>query len=48
VRRSTGELSDAELDAIDACLSPLATRLALPAVKERDTYYKALFYVVGP
>jgi tetratricopeptide (TPR) repeat protein len=47
VRRSTGELTDHELDAIDACLSPLATRLALPAVKERDTYYKALFYVVG-
>jgi len=48
VRRSIGELADKDLDAIDACVSPLATRLGLPAVKERDTYYKASFYVVGP
>ena len=48
VRRAIGELSDPELDAIDSCLSPLATRLALPAVKDRDTYYKATFYVIGP
>jgi tetratricopeptide (TPR) repeat protein len=48
VRRSDGELSDRELDAIDRCLQPLAARLALPAVKERDTYYKAAFHVVGP
>lgn len=48
VRRSDGELSDQELDAIDRCLQPLAARLALPAIKERDTYYKATFHVVGP
>jgi len=48
VRRAAGELSDAELDAADRCLSPLAARLALPAVKERDTYYKVMFYVVAP
>jgi len=48
VRRAVGELSDVELDATDRCLQPLATRLALPAVKERDTFYKATFYVVGP
>jgi hypothetical protein len=49
VRRSqVGELSDQELDAVDRCLQPLAARIALPAVKERDTYYKAAFHVVGP
>jgi tetratricopeptide (TPR) repeat protein len=48
VRRSIGELSDSELDAIDRCLQPLATRLALPQVKELDTYYKVAFYVVAP
>jgi len=48
VRRSVGELSDKELDAVDRCLQPLAARLALPPVKERDTYYKAAFRVVGP
>ena len=27
--------------------SKYAARLALPAVKERDTYYKVVFHVVG-
>jgi tetratricopeptide (TPR) repeat protein len=48
VHRAVGALSDQELEAIDSCLSPIATRLALPAVKERDTYYRATFYVIGP
>jgi tetratricopeptide (TPR) repeat protein len=48
VRRSIGELSEKDLDAIDRCLQPIAAHLALPAVKERDTYYQAMFYVVGP
>lgn len=48
VRRSVGELTDTEVDTLDRCVSPLAARIALPAVKERDTYYKAIFYVVAP
>jgi tetratricopeptide (TPR) repeat protein len=48
VNRAVGNPSDAELDTIDRCLSPLATRLPFPAIKERDTYYTATFYVVGP
>ncbi len=48
VRRAVGELTDRDLDAIDRCLQPLATRLVLPPVKERDTFYKAAFYVVSP
>ena len=48
VRYAVGDLSDSELEAIDRCISPVASRLGLPAVKERDTYYKAVFDVVGP
>jgi len=48
VHYAVGDLSEAELDEINHCLSPLAARLALPAVKERDTYYQAVFAVVGP
>ena len=48
VRRAVGDLADGELDAVDRCLQPLATRLAMPPAKERDTYYKATFNVVGP
>ena len=48
VERGVGELEEAELDAIQACIAPIASRLALPLVKERDTFYRASFYVVGP
>jgi tetratricopeptide (TPR) repeat protein len=48
VRVAVGEPPDRELDAIDRCLEAQASRMALPAVKERDTYYKAMFSVVGP
>jgi len=48
VRRSIGEITDPELDAVDRCLQSVVARLVLPAVKERDTFYKAAFYVVGP
>jgi tetratricopeptide (TPR) repeat protein len=48
VRRAVGELTDAELESIDRCLQPLATRIVFPAIKERDTFYRASFYVVAP
>jgi hypothetical protein len=48
VHRAVGELSDDDLAAIEACIKPFATRIAMPAVKDRDTYYKASFYVVAP
>jgi hypothetical protein len=47
VRRAIGEVTEQALDAVDRCLQPLAARIVLPAIKERDTYYKAAFYVVG-
>jgi tetratricopeptide (TPR) repeat protein len=48
VRRAVGELAEIELDAIDRCLQPLASRIAMPPAKERDTYYKATFNVIAP
>jgi tetratricopeptide (TPR) repeat protein len=48
VRVVVGELVDRDLDAVDRCLEAQANRLALPAVREHDVYYKAVFDVVGP
>jgi tetratricopeptide (TPR) repeat protein len=48
VHVAVGELPNRDLDAVDRCLEAQASRLPLPAVKERDTYYKAAFSVVGP
>lgn len=48
VRRAVGELTDRELIEIDRCLQPIASKLAMPVIKERDTFYKAAFHVVGP
>jgi tetratricopeptide (TPR) repeat protein len=48
VRVAVGELVDRDLDAVDRCLEAQANRLALPAVREHDVYYKAMFDVVGP
>jgi tetratricopeptide (TPR) repeat protein len=48
VHVALGDLADRDLDAADRCLEAQANRLTLPAVKERDTYYKASFSVIGP
>jgi tetratricopeptide (TPR) repeat protein len=48
VRVAVGELVDRDLDAVDRCLEAQANRLALPAVREHDVFYKAVFDVVGP
>ncbi|HEX7841571.1 MAG TPA: hypothetical protein VF469_29075 [Kofleriaceae bacterium] len=48
VHVAIGDLPGRDLDAVDRCLEAQANRLPLPAVKERDTYYKAAFSVVGP
>lgn len=48
VRVAVGELVGRDLDAVDRCLEGQANRLALPAVREHDVYYKATFDVVGP
>ncbi len=40
--------SRAELDAAVRCIEPIAAKLVLPAIKDKDAYYKAVFSVVGP
>lgn len=38
----------AEVDAAIRCVEPLASRIPLPKPKERETYYKIQFRIVGP
>jgi len=38
----------AEIDSAIRCVEPIASRIALPKVKDKDAYYKASFSVVGP
>jgi tetratricopeptide (TPR) repeat protein len=42
------ETTRADTDAVVRCIQPIAEKLALPAVKERDAYYRISFLVVGP
>ena len=39
-----------ELESLDAqhCIDRAATKIQLPAPKDKDTYYKVSFLVVGP
>jgi len=48
VKVMVGELAERDLDAADRCIEAQANRIALPAIREHDTYYKAAFHVVGP
>jgi hypothetical protein len=48
--------SDLNLDAVPTadkdtairCVDPLADKIPLPKITDKDAYYKAGFYVVGP
>jgi tetratricopeptide (TPR) repeat protein len=42
------EAKRADTDAAVRCIQPIAERLALPAIRERDAYYRISFLVVGP
>ena len=48
VPEELNDTSRAETDAAIRCVEPIAQRLALPKPKERETYYKVQFRVVGP
>jgi tetratricopeptide (TPR) repeat protein len=48
VRVAIGELPDRDLNTLDRCVEAQAARIALPAIREHDTFYKATFSVVGP
>ncbi|MBS1117993.1 MAG: Tetratricopeptide 2 repeat protein [Deltaproteobacteria bacterium] len=38
----------AELDSAIRCIEPLAMKIVLPPIKDKDAYYKAVFSVIGP
>jgi len=40
--------SRVELDAATRCIEPIASRIVLPAVNEKDSWYRIGFYVVSP
>jgi tetratricopeptide (TPR) repeat protein len=48
VRVAVGEVGERDLERIDRCLEAQSAKIPLPAVKERDTYYKVAFPVVAP
>jgi tetratricopeptide (TPR) repeat protein len=37
-----------DTDTAQRCIQALAEKIGMPAIKEQDTYYKAVFLVVGP
>ncbi|HEU0031368.1 MAG TPA: tetratricopeptide repeat protein [Kofleriaceae bacterium] len=40
--------TQADKDTAIRCVEPIAAKIALPAVKDKDAYYKAVFSVVAP
>lgn len=45
---SVGEVPQPDRDGVVRCIEPIATKIAFPAIKEKDTYYRVLFAVVAP
>ncbi|MCW5807349.1 MAG: tetratricopeptide repeat protein [Deltaproteobacteria bacterium] len=41
-------VATAEKDAAIRCVDPIAEKIQLPVIADKDAYYKAFFYVVGP
>lgn len=45
---SPGDVPQADRDTVVRCIEPIASRIALPAIKEKDTYYGLAFPVIAP
>jgi tetratricopeptide (TPR) repeat protein len=45
---SVGEVPQADRDGVVRCIEPIASKIAFPAIKEKDKYFKLSFYVVAP
>lgn len=45
---SVGEVPQPERDGVVRCIEPIASRIAFPAIKEKDTYFRVQFAVVAP
>jgi hypothetical protein len=48
VKVLVGELVDRDLDGVDRCIEAQVNRITLPPIRDKDTFYKATFAVVGP
>ncbi len=42
------EATRADIDAAARCVDPIASKLVMPAVKEKDAWYQIAFLVVAP
>jgi tetratricopeptide (TPR) repeat protein len=45
---STGEVPQADRDGVVRCIEPIASKITLPAIKEKDTYFRLSFAVIAP
>ena len=45
---SAGEVPQADRDTVVRCIEPIASRIAFPPIKEKDTYFRLSFMVVAP
>jgi tetratricopeptide (TPR) repeat protein len=45
---STGDVPQADRDGVVRCIEPIASRIAFPPIKEKDTYFKLSFPVIAP
>ena len=45
---STGEVPQAERDGVVRCIEPIASKIAFPPIKEKDTHFKLSFHVIAP
>lgn len=45
---STGDVPQADRDAVVRCIEPLASKIPFPAIKEKDTFFRLAFPVIAP
>ena len=45
---STGDVPQAERDSVVRCIEPIASKIAFPPIKEKDTYFRLAFPVIAP
>jgi tetratricopeptide (TPR) repeat protein len=45
---STGDVPQADRDGVVRCIEPIASKIAFPPIKEKDTYFRLSFPVIAP
>ena len=48
VRPQIGDVSIGQIDQIERCIDPIAAHIPVPAIKDRDAFYRITFDVVAP